>query len=415
MARRTLVAVTLTAWLVLGLSAAYAYLRNYDLHRGFTPLKTPAGIPRGRVETVKFYSPSVHRVDRYMVYLPPHYAWAARHGRRFPVMYLLHGAPGLMSAFTEIDAIDVRANVMIAHHRIRPMILVMPAGEQGFHTDTEWANARAGLWMNFLLDVVHNVDSRFATRAHRRYRAIAGASEGAYGAVNVGLHHVGEFSIIQSWSGYFTQTPTGPFADVPFSEIAANSPADYVASLAPEIHRLGLRAWLLQGRSDVQNPAALRSFAAALHAAGAEVRYGFFPGGHDWGLWRAQTPRMLVAASRWFGQRPGSHVGFGHVGRALSPAARLRILARHCLSPRRQRYRRAWCRAYHAALGLPVSAARAGAPRGGSTLARAGSTARRSARPRTARSGATPRRRSALGRTARSQPGSAGRGRRRRS
>ena len=97
MARRTLVAVTLAAWLGTGLSAAYAYLHNYDLHRGFTPLSTPAGIPRGRLETVRFYSPAVGHMNTYMVYLPPHYAQAARHGRRFPVMYLLHGSPGKIS------------------------------------------------------------------------------------------------------------------------------------------------------------------------------------------------------------------------------------------------------------------------------------------------------------------------------
>jgi hypothetical protein len=24
------------------------------------------------------------------------------------------------------------------------------------------------------------------------------------------------------------------------------------------------------------------------------------PGGHDWALWRAQTPHMLAVADRWF-------------------------------------------------------------------------------------------------------------------
>jgi enterochelin esterase-like enzyme len=409
MARRTLLAVTLAAWLGLGLSAAYAYLHNYDLHRGFTPLSTPAGIARGRIETVRFYSPAIGRENRYLVYLPPGYARAARRGRRFGVMYLLHGSPGKMTAFTSIDAIDVRANVMIARHQMRRMILVMPGGEQGLHGDTEWANDRAGRWEDFVMDVVRDVDHRFATRATRRYRALAGVSEGAYGALNIGLHHLKQFSVIESWSGYFTQTPTGPFAGALPATIAANSPADYVASLAPEIRRLGLRAWLLQGKTDWRSPRLFRDFADALHAAGADVRYGFFPGGHDWGLWRAQTPRMLIAASRWFGQRPGRDVSLGHVGTALSFAARQRIRAQRCLAPLRGRHRflHPWCRGYRAALGLPtglpVSPGPAGRPPAGSTPARAGSTARTSGRPRRRRSGATRRRRSAPGRTARSR------------
>jgi hypothetical protein len=61
-----------------------------------------------------------------------------------------------------------------------------------------------------------------------------------------------------------------------------------------------------------------------LHAAGATVRYGFFSGGHDWALWRAQTPRMLIAAGQWFEQRPGGGTQFASVGKPLSPAQFLR-------------------------------------------------------------------------------------------
>jgi enterochelin esterase-like enzyme len=407
--RRTLVIVTVVAWLGLGLSAAYAYLHNYDLHRGFTPLTTPSGVARGRIETVRFYAPSVRRRNSYLVYLPPHYASEARRGRHFPVMYLLHGSPGTMNSFINIDSIDVRANVMIARHKMRPMILVMPGGEQGLGGDTEWANAEAGRWSDFVMDVVHDVDRRFATRPHRRYRALAGVSEGAYGALNIGLHHLRDFSVVESWSGYFTQTPTGPFLHASPALLDANSPADYVPALAPEIHRLGLRAWLLQGQTDWRSPALFRDFAHELHAAGAEVRYGFFPGGHDWGLWRAQTPRLLADTSRWFAQRPGRNVGIAHLGRALSFASRLRIRIQHCLAPLAgaHRFLHPWCRAYRAAhglpAGLPISPAPAAVPRAGSTPARAGSTARTSARRSRRRSDATRRRRSARGRAARSR------------
>jgi hypothetical protein len=52
------------------------------------------------------------------------------------------------------------------------------------------------------------------------------------------------------------------------------------------------------------------------------VHYGFFPGGHDWGLWRGQLPRMLVAASNWFATPPQrGAAAFSAVGHAGSPAA----------------------------------------------------------------------------------------------
>jgi enterochelin esterase-like enzyme len=409
------------AWLAVGASAAYAYVYGYILDRGFPAASTPAGVARGRLEVVRFRSRAIGATSRYEVYLPPHYAAQARRGRRFPAMYLLHGSPGSMSAFTQIAAANTRMDTLIARRRIRPMILVMPAGEQGLHGDTEWANAGAGRWMDYVLDVVRNVDHRFATLAQRRDRGIAGVSEGAYGALNIALHHLGMFSVAESWSGYFAQTPSGPFAGASAAALRANSPAAYVPSQSARIRSLGLRAWLLQGRLDWRSPQALRAFAGELHAAGADVRYGFFPGGHDWGLWRAETPRMLIAASRWFGLPPAYHHGFSHIGSAPGRATRRRLFHRLCLSlkpggpvpiPRS-------CRRYRTRHGLPnhaahhhhprrVAAARATPParprRGRSSCARAGSIACTSGSPSRPRIGAAPRRRRARGAAGRSRP-----------
>jgi enterochelin esterase-like enzyme len=330
--RRGAAVLAATAWLAAGATGAYAYVHGYLRDRGFGSLSAAAGVARGTVEVVRFRSSAIGAASRYEVYLPPHYATQAARGRRFPVLYLLHGSPGSMSAFTNIAGVNVRMDTLIAQRRVRPMLLVMPAGEQGLHGDTEWANGAAGPWMTYILDVVHSVDRRFATLARRRDRGIAGVSEGAYGALNIALHHLGLFSVVQSWSGYFAQTPTGPFAHATPAALRANSPAAYVASLAAPIHRLGLRAWLLQGRLDWRSPQALRAFAARLHAAGADVRYGFFPGGHDWALWRAQAPRMLIAASRWFSRPPRSRGGFSHIGSAPNRAARRSLWHRFCLS-----------------------------------------------------------------------------------
>jgi enterochelin esterase-like enzyme len=190
--------------------------------------------------------------------------------------------------------------------------------------------------MDFVLDVVHDVDHRFATIPKRRARGLAGDSEGAYGAINIALHHLPMFSVAQSWGGYFTQAREGVFAHASPQQLRENSPAAYVASLAPQIHRLGFRSWLYQGRTDTADAAALRAFSDALHRAGADVHYGYFPGGHDWGLFRALTPKMLVAASNWFAHPPTAPAGYHAVGHALSRAAVKRIHARRRQCKRQQ-------------------------------------------------------------------------------
>ena len=81
---------------------------------------------------------------------------------------------------------------------------------------------------------------------------------------------------------------------------------------------------------DSADPRLMLDFAAQLHAAGAAVNVGFFPGGHDWGLFRAQAPRMLIAASRWFGQSPRTrHPGLHSVGSSPLPAGTLARIKAH--------------------------------------------------------------------------------------
>jgi enterochelin esterase-like enzyme len=299
--RAALVALLAAAWGIAGAGGAYEYVHEYWLYRGFPAPQTPPGIPPGSARVVHFWSEALHHQRSYLVYTPPHYAAEAARGRRFPVLYLLHAPPGRPDGYFLAGAIGVRANALIAQHRIGPLIMVLPYGKsRRFGNDTEWANAAAGPYMSFVLDVVHDTDRRFATVADRQGRVIAGLSEGGYGALNIALHHLRTFSGAESWSGYFRQTPTQSFTGASRAALRANSPLVEAPRLAPAIRRLGFRAWVYQGFSDPARPSEERQFVHVLARAGAAVHYGFFPGGHDWGLWRAQVPRMLLAASHWF-------------------------------------------------------------------------------------------------------------------
>ena len=127
-----------------------------------------------------------------------------------------------------------------------------------------------GRYESVLVDLVHNVDSRFATRADRGGRVLAGLSSGAYAAINVGLHNLKLFGNLQCWSGYFVQTRSGVFKYATVKQLRDNSPADYVGHLKPRIRKLGLRAFIYVGNQDHQSRIdELLPFAAKLRAAGA--------------------------------------------------------------------------------------------------------------------------------------------------
>jgi len=228
------------------------------------------------------------------VYLPVAY----RPWRRVAAFYMLHGMPGRPLAFTVNARVEIRLERLIRRHRVPPMVLVFPDGriDGRTQTDSEWANTSAGRFDSYVVGVVHDVDARFATLPRRQDRVIAGLSAGAYGAINIGLHHLDVFGSIQVWSGYFTQTRTGVFARATRSELAYNSPIEFVRTLQRKLREFPLRAFLFVGRDD-SDRRQLEPMAAALKAAGANVRYAVFSGGHSWKLWSAHLDQMLIMAA----------------------------------------------------------------------------------------------------------------------
>jgi enterochelin esterase-like enzyme len=292
---RLVLALALAAWLVAGVLGAWRYVDGYVVYRGFPPPETPTGVPAGTVGTFTFFSPALGQTSRALVYVPPGYKRAVARGRRFGVMYLLHGSPGVAQNLFDAGAVASDADVLIHRHRIAPMVLVAPFGA---NADMEWADGSRGPYERYLLDVVHAVDAHYVTRPDRAHRVIAGDSEGAFGAANVALHHLRVFGGFQSWSGYFVEQGTGTFARASRAVLDANSPLRYVPGLDGPIRRLGLHAFLYDGSGDGGAPQ-MREFAAQLQAAGASVVSAVYPGGHDWGLWRRQMPRALTLASHW--------------------------------------------------------------------------------------------------------------------
>lgn len=256
----------------------------------------------GRLTTINFYSAALHRQADYLVYLPAGY----RPKRRLPVFYLLHGMPGKPVAFTVNADIEVRLEQLIHAHELKPMILVFPDGriDGSTQSDSEWANTPSGDYESYVMDVVADVDQRFATLACRQERAIGGLSAGAYGAINIGLHQDPSFGLIQVWSGYFVETHNGVFAHADRTVMRYNSPLYFVRTLRSTLKQFPLRAFLYAGRDEV-DAGQVPGMARALKRAGARESWTLVAGGHDWRTWTPRVDRMLIMASRDFARPLG--------------------------------------------------------------------------------------------------------------
>ena len=287
----------LTAFLAVGLVGVRAYGLGYWLYRGFAPPKDPAYVHvGGTTQQLAIRSPALGgRKQQVIVYLPPGYATS---GRRYPVIYLLHGFPGRPLAFIETVRMGVAVDTAAARNPRNAAILVMPFGSTGTFTDKEWANGWQPhqAWATFVSrDVVHAIDARFRTIASRRGRAIAGLSEGGYGAINIALHNPGEFSVVESWSGYERPDKLRSIFGPRLGLLAANDPRALLPRVAPALRRLHTYVWFYSSTNDPmrrQN----RAFARELTAERIPHRYFEAYGGHNWAVWQKNAPAAYHAA-----------------------------------------------------------------------------------------------------------------------
>jgi len=290
--------IAAAALVTVGLVGAGRYLENFWLYRGFPPPKDPALVQAGHAERIYVASSALGgRRQPVDVYLPPGYEAAGP--SRYPVMYLLHGFPGRPGAFLQTVRLGVVEDVLLHQHRVRPFILVMPFGSTGTFTDKEWANgvgARQS-WETFVArDLVGAVDQRFRTIPTGGARVLAGLSEGGYGALNIGLHHPGEFRVLESWSGYERADDLKSIFGGDETRLRANSPLLTLPAVAGRLRDAGTFVWAYSGTTDsfrFQNA----EFASALARADIAHRFKLLRGGHNWAIWRAQAADALLAAS----------------------------------------------------------------------------------------------------------------------
>jgi enterochelin esterase-like enzyme len=304
-------AIVIVALVVVGVVGISRYVSSFWLYRGFAPPAAPRSITvRGAagtrqvpvvlptLQTITVRSPALGGYpDPVYVLLPPGYA--SHPQQRYPVLYLLHGFPGQAAGFLNIGGVATTEATLVAAGRMKPMIMVMPTGTQSFLTDEEWVNGihKGNAWETFVArDLVNAIDTHYRAIPGARGRALAGLSEGGYGALNIGLHHPGEFALVQSWSGYMQADHIPAIFGNSTRLMNYNSPANWIYSVAPQLRADHTYIWFYIGAKDplaAQN----RAFAAQLTALG--VAHHFFepPGTHDWRLWRSQMVQALITAS----------------------------------------------------------------------------------------------------------------------
>jgi len=164
----------------------------------------------GHFERIKVFGPSLQGnlsgddPNRDVsVYLPPSYN--SDTGKRFPVVYLLHGYTdsdenwfGLNgNHFVNVpDAVDAAWRT-----GAQEMIIVMPNAFTRFQGSMYSNSVTTGDWESYVAkDLVSYIDEYYRTLASRESRGLAGHSMGGYGAVRIGMKYPQLFSALYAMS-----------------------------------------------------------------------------------------------------------------------------------------------------------------------------------------------------------------------
>ncbi|MDF5713064.1 MAG: alpha/beta hydrolase-fold protein [Rhizonema sp. NSF051] len=243
-------------------------------------------------EIESYYSPIMGENRTYGVSLPPGYV--ENPTQRYPVIFLLHGGHGNPKDWFEQKGAALKTlTKLYASGKLSPSIVITPDGNDDRGSSARWDpqyidGPHGKVSTAVGNELVKIVQSRYRTILNPDFWAMGGLSSGGWGAMNVGLHNLNNFSILFSHSGYF-KDKSGP----------QNSPISYVDTISPEAKKR-LRVYLDSGTSDTEELEQARDFTQVLKQQKIYNMFRKYPGSHTWTYWREHLADSLTFVGEQF-------------------------------------------------------------------------------------------------------------------
>ncbi len=250
-------------------------------------------IPHGDVQQVWYDSPSLGIQRRMSIYTPAGYD----KGKKYPVLYLLHGAGGDEEAWLTLGRTQQILDNLIALGKAVPMIVVMPNGNatddaSPLMTGREHKNHPATTYQEGFGDIINYVQKHYKVKRGAANTALAGLSMGGFHTFSISLLRPGQFGYLGLFSAAVrmdrrSQKPI----DVQLEESAeVSAQLEAVFRAKPSLY------WIAIGKDDFlyQQNAGLRRY---LDKKGYPYEYHESEGGHTWRNWRVY---LSIFAQRLF-------------------------------------------------------------------------------------------------------------------
>jgi len=167
-------------------------------------------VPHGDVREHWFYSNVEQKWRRAFVYTPAEYE--KNPNKRYPVLYLQHGAGEMESEWTHAGFAAVIADNLIAEGKAEPLIIVMNNDFVYRPDDTRGMMSLASDWSGnfeemFLKEAIPDIEASYRVIPDAQHRAMAGLSLGGMLTNAVGVKHSDMFAYLGIFSGGTVSNP----------------------------------------------------------------------------------------------------------------------------------------------------------------------------------------------------------------
>jgi enterochelin esterase-like enzyme len=226
-------------------------------------------VPHGIVSMRYYPSKATGGTRRAFIYTPPNYE---RTNGRLPVLYLLHGADGDETVWTQFGRANLILDNLIAEKKVAPMMVVMPfAYAYPWHAGIAGDKQRADFEKDLTEDLIPFVQANYRVSTDREHRALAGLSMGGGLTLAIGPRHLDLFSRLAVFSSGAGQNPEQSLAAIGKNAKAINDKVKLF--------------WIGVGTEDGAMAGAKRA-SDYLNSVGVKHIYKTTPGAHTWIVWR---------------------------------------------------------------------------------------------------------------------------------
>ena len=245
-------------------------------------------VPHGTVAKVWYPSPTLGMSERRMtIYTPAGYSDNST--KKYPVLYLLHGAGGDENAWSELGRACQILDNLIAQGKAKPMIVVMPNGngtQEAMPGEYPNSMSKPG-FMNsktmdgnienaFPKDVMTYIESHYRTINDKGHRAIAGLSMGGFHSLYISANNPDKFDYVGLFSAAIS-SHSASANDYVYKNMDEKLAKQF--KNAPKLYFIGIgnADFLYKDNAD---------YRAKLDKAGYKYKYLETDGGHEWRNWR---------------------------------------------------------------------------------------------------------------------------------